>query len=689
MANTMDYKTSLMVFTGLLLLIVFYFSPSNKQHFSINTGFFSSNNSTSPYIRRPQNFSADDSLASNTTTNETNNGSLAITSGSTASSEHTHARKTHTSAERIEDDLARARSAIQKAVRTRNYTSNRVQDFIPRGPIYRNPHAFHQSYIEMEKTFKIWTYKEGELPMVHSGPHSYLYSIGGHFIDEMEEETNPFAASNMEEAHTFFLPFSVTNMVAVLYEPDAGYAPYIRVVEDYVRVISEKYHYWNRSSGGDHFMVSCHDWAPIVTKQALFKNVIRVVCNANSSESFNPKWDVSLPEFNLVTRTLLISTQSRETSPNRSILGFFAGGAHGNIRKILIEQWKDKDSELQVNEYLPKGTDYGALMVKSKFCLCPSGSEVASPRIVEAIHAGCIPVIISDHYVLPFSDILDWSQFSIQVPVDKIPELKTILLGVPNEKYRKLQKRVKQVQLHFTLNRPAKRFDVTHMILHSAAKVTNQAPDELFKNVIRAVCNANSSESFNPKLDVSLPELSLVTRTLLISTQSRKTSPNRPILAFFAGGAHGNIRKMLIEQWKDKDSELQVNEYLPKGTDYGALMVRSRFCLCPSGYEVASPRIVEAIHASCVPVIISDHYDLPFSDILDWSQFSIQVPIDKIPELKTILLAVPDKRYRQLQKRVKQVQRHFTLNRPAKRFDVTHMILHSVWLRRLNFHLRA
>ncbi|XP_026417100.1 probable glycosyltransferase At5g20260 isoform X1 [Papaver somniferum] len=467
MANTMDYKTSLMVFTGLLLLIVFYFSPSNKQHFSINTGFFSSNNSTSPYIRRPQNFSADDSLASNTTTNETNNGSLAITSGSTASSEHTHARKTHTSAERIEDDLARARSAIQKAVRTRNYTSNRVQDFIPRGPIYRNPHAFHQSYIEMEKTFKIWTYKEGELPMVHSGPHSYLYSIGGHFIDEMEEETNPFAASNMEEAHTFFLPFSVTNMVAVLYEPDAGYAPYIRVVEDYVRVISEKYHYWNRSSGGDHFMVSCHDWAPIVTKQALFKNVIRVVCNANSSESFNPKWDVSLPEFNLVTRTLLISTQSRETSPNRSILGFFAGGAHGNIRKILIEQWKDKDSELQVNEYLPKGTDYGALMVKSKFCLCPSGSEVASPRIVEAIHAGCIPVIISDHYVLPFSDILDWSQFSIQVPVDKIPELKTILLGVPNEKYRKLQKRVKQVQLHFTLNRPAKRFDVTHMILHS------------------------------------------------------------------------------------------------------------------------------------------------------------------------------------------------------------------------------
>ncbi|KAI3898295.1 hypothetical protein MKX03_033972 [Papaver bracteatum] len=127
MANTMDYKTSLMVFTAF-----------------INNGFFSSNNSTSSYIRRPKNISADDSLASNTTTNETNNGILAITSGSTASSEHAHDRKTRTSGERIEDDLASSRSAIQKAVRTRNYTSNRVQDFIPRGPIYRNPYAFHQ-----------------------------------------------------------------------------------------------------------------------------------------------------------------------------------------------------------------------------------------------------------------------------------------------------------------------------------------------------------------------------------------------------------------------------------------------------------------------------------------------------------------------------------------------------------------
>ncbi|XP_026459359.1 probable glycosyltransferase At5g20260 [Papaver somniferum] len=322
----------------------------------------------------------------------------------------------------------------------------------------------------MEKTFKIWTYTEGEVPMVHEGPLSMLYSTEGHFIEEMENEINPFAARHIDEAQAFFLPFSVTNMVRALYTPTTHFDPYIHVVADYVRVIPEKYQHWNKSSGGDHFMVSCHDFAPYVTSHApneLFKNVIRVLCNANSSETFQSKRDVSLPEIYLLPRTLGTATQFRRTGLNRSILGFFAGGAHGAIREKLMEHWKDKDNELQVHEYLPKGQDYGELMAQSKFCLCPSGYEVASPGVVEAIHASCIPVILSDHYVLPFSDVLDWSQFSVQIPIEQIPELKTILLSISDDKYLELQKRVTQVQRHFTINRPAQRFDVFHMILHS------------------------------------------------------------------------------------------------------------------------------------------------------------------------------------------------------------------------------
>lgn len=53
-------------------------------------------------------------------------------------------KKKKNSLNRIEEDLAHARAAILEAVRSRNYTSQQKEDFIPRGAVYRNPYAFHQ-----------------------------------------------------------------------------------------------------------------------------------------------------------------------------------------------------------------------------------------------------------------------------------------------------------------------------------------------------------------------------------------------------------------------------------------------------------------------------------------------------------------------------------------------------------------
>ncbi|XP_020537835.1 probable glycosyltransferase At5g20260 isoform X2 [Jatropha curcas] len=382
-----------------------------------------------------------------------------------------HVVKKKGSLEKIENGLARARAAIRQAVEKRNYSSFKEESYIPRGVVYRNSYAFHQSHIEMEKRLKVWVYKEGEPPLFHGGPTHEIYGIEGQFIHEMENGKNRFIARHPDEAHTFLIPISITNVISYVYTPLVTYSrdQLQRLAVDYIRIIADKYPYWNRSNGGDHFFVSCHDWAPeISTKNPeLFKNFIRVLCNANTSESFQPQRDASVPEIRLPRGKLGLPYKGLPPS-NRTILAFFAGGSHGYIRQVMLEYWKDKDDEIQIHGYLDKKkTDYYKLMGQSKFCLCPSGYEVASPRVVAAIQLGCVPVIISENYSLPFSDVLDWSKFSVHIPSKRIPEIKEILKKISERKYLVLQKRVMQVQRHFMVNKPIKPYDMIHMLLHS------------------------------------------------------------------------------------------------------------------------------------------------------------------------------------------------------------------------------
>lgn len=128
-----------------------------------------------------------------------------------------------------------------------------------------------------------------------------------------------------------------------------------------------------------------------------------------------------------------------------------------------------------------------------------------------------------------------------------------------------------------------------------------QAPDvsaanpEIFKNFIKVLCNANTSEGFQPIRDVSLPEIYLPFGKLRQPIQGQDPT-NRRILAFFDGRDHGHmIRKVLLKYWKDKDRDVQVHEFLPSGPNYTKIMGQTKYCLCPSGFEVASPKVVEAI----------------------------------------------------------------------------------------------
>ena len=65
-------------------------------------------------------------------------------------------------------------------------------------------------------------------------------------------------------------------------------------------------------------------------------------------------------------------------------------------------------------------------MRDSKFCLHVRGTRVQSPRLIEGMLFGCVPVILADGYAPPLSWLLDWSKFSVRLPeieYERLPEV--------------------------------------------------------------------------------------------------------------------------------------------------------------------------------------------------------------------------------------------------------------------------
>ena len=203
---------------------------------------------------------------------------------------------------------------------------------------------------------------------------------------------------------------------------------------------------------------------------------------------------------------------------------------------------------------------------------------------------------------------------------------------------------------------------------------------------IRALCNADMKEGFVLGKDMSLPETLVLSPQNLLRGLGGNPPSRRSILAFFAGNMHGYVRPILLQHWENKDPDMKIFSQMPKtkgNKNYIRNMKSSKYCICAKGYEVNSPRVVEAIFYECVPVFISDNFVPPFFEVLNWESFAVFVLEKDIPNLKSILLSIPEKRYLELQMGVKKVQQHFLWHDKPVKYDIFHMILHSIWYNRL------
>ena len=166
--------------------------------------------------------------------------------------------------------------------------------------VFHDETIFYEDYREMKKSMKIFIY-----PHSKKEPFSHAllpvdfdptgnYASEGYFHKVLVK--SHFITKDPEKADFFFMPFSITALRNDRKVSVHGIPSFIR---GYVSTIQEKYPFWNRSGGVDHFYAACHSVGRTAMSETeeVKVNAIQVVCSASHFiKGYVAHKDISLPQ---------------------------------------------------------------------------------------------------------------------------------------------------------------------------------------------------------------------------------------------------------------------------------------------------------------------------------------------------------------------------------------------------------
>lgn len=101
------------------------------------------------------------------------------------------------------------------------------------------------------------------------------------------------------------------------------------------------------------------------------------------------------------------------------------------------QNWKDERCEKDNAEF--DRYDYKKLLYNATFCLVPRGRRLGSFRYLEALQAACVPVLLSNGWILPFSEVIDWNKSVIWGDERLLLQVPSIVRSIPEEQILSLQ----------------------------------------------------------------------------------------------------------------------------------------------------------------------------------------------------------------------------------------------------------
>nr|XP_033788938.1 exostosin-1 [Geotrypetes seraphini] len=198
-------------------------------------------------------------------------------------------------------------------------------------------------------------------------------------------------------------------------------------------------HLWN--NGRNHLIFNLYSgtW-PDYTEDVGFDIGQAMLAKASiSTENFRPHFDVSIPlfskdhprtggekgylRFNTIPplrKYMLVFKGKRYLTGIGSDTRNALYHVHNGEDVVLLttckhgKDWqKHKDSRCDKDNTEYEKYDYREMLHNATFCLVPRGRRLGSFRFLEALQAACVPVMLSNGWELPFSEVIDWNLAAI------------------------------------------------------------------------------------------------------------------------------------------------------------------------------------------------------------------------------------------------------------------------------------
>jgi hypothetical protein len=219
--------------------------------------------------------------------------------------------------------------------------------------------------------------------------------------------------------------------------------------------------FWN--TGKPHLVFDLGDSPMPIYEKPYLENLV-VLKSAFHESYYRRGIDISIPQF----PRYLFSQATLPVGARKNIVGFKAHPRAGlnPVRKVLFE-FNDPDRGMVLLpgagakfEFSIRGGEiryelsedplsYTHILLNSKLAVLARGNGYAlSYRMIESMNAGAIPVIVSDGYVLPFSELIDYELFSYRIEEGSIGRFADRIDEIAKD-HALLERKQEQVKKHY------------------------------------------------------------------------------------------------------------------------------------------------------------------------------------------------------------------------------------------------